>query len=321
VGEIANQWASAGAFEDFHDRLTPNTLRRHLIDLTLFTQYLAQAGIVLDAEEMFRDPNRWAGVTWGMVEGFVKWMLREGYAIGSINVRMSTVKTYCRLASKAGAISGEDYGRIALVRGYSPMHGRNADHNRAVTRKGTKKAQPVSITREHADRLKRMHDDSPQGRRDALLMCLLLDHGLRCGEIVALPHDAINLSEGTLRFYRPKVDKQQIHHLTRDSLQAAIRYFEVCSPSGKLIMGSRKNGKLVGSMSERAITDRVRVIGESAGIEGLSAHDGRHYWATAAIRGGTDVRSLQDAGGWSNPIMPLRYAEASKIANQGVKLG
>ena len=201
------------------------------------------------------------------------------------------------------------------------MHGRNADRSRGVTRKGTKKAQPVSINPTQAQTLKTMPDDSPQGRRDALLMCLLLDHGLRCGEIAALPADAINLSEGVLKFYRPKVDKEQIHRLTRDTLQAAIRYFEVCSPSERLIMGSRKNGKLVGSMGERAITDRVRVLGESVGVEGLSAHDGRHYWATSAIRGGTDVRALQDAGGWSNPIMPLRYAEASRIANQGVKLG
>ena len=35
----------------------------------------------------------------------------------------------------------------------------------------------------------------------------------------------------------------------------------------------------------------------------------------------TDIKSLQDAGGWSSPAMPLRYAETNKIANQGVKLG
>jgi hypothetical protein len=39
-----------------------------------------------------------------------------------------------------------------------------------------------------------------------------------------------------------------------------------------------------------------------------------------AIRNGTDVKSLQDAGGWSSPAMPVRYAESAAIANQGVKL-
>jgi len=86
-------------------------------------------------------------------------------------------------------------------------------------------------------------------------------------------------------------------------------------------LGSRKGGILQGAMSDRAITDRVRVLGERLGIEGLSAHDCRHYWATSAIKGGTDIKSLQDAGGWSSPAMPLRYAASGKVANKGVKLG
>jgi len=151
-------------------------------------------------------------------------------------------------------------------------------------------------------------------------MCLLLDHGLRCGEIASLTPDSISLSDGTLKFYREKVDKVQIHSLTKDTLLATIRYFQCCTPTNKLLMGSRKGGKLEGVMSERAITDRVRVLGELVGLSGLSAHDARHYWSTSAIKGGTDIKSLQDTGGWSSPAMPLSYAESNKIANHGVKL-
>ena len=57
------------------------------------------------------------------------------------------------------------------------------------------------------------------------------------------------------------------------------------------------------------------------GIEGLSAHDCRHYWATQAARNGTPIDRLQDAGGWSSVAMPMRYIEKAKIANDGVKLG
>lgn len=55
----------------------------------------------LTASDLARDPNAWRGVTWGLVEGFVKWQLRRGYSVGSVNVRLSTVKTYCKLALKA----------------------------------------------------------------------------------------------------------------------------------------------------------------------------------------------------------------------------
>ena len=83
----------------------------------------------------------------------------------------------------------------------------------------------------------------------------------------------------------------------------------------------RKDGELgEAGMSERAITARVGVLGRKLGIDGLSAHDCRHYWATKAARSGTDAFALRDAGGWSSLAMPSRYVEAAAIANSGVKL-
>ena len=91
---------------------------------------------------------------------------------------------------------------------------------------------------------------------------------------------------------------------------------------GPLLRSSRKSGKLTAAgMSVRAITERVRVLGETVGVEGLSAHDCRHYWATQAARHGTPVDRLQDAGGWASPAMPLRYVERQTVANAGVVLG
>ena len=57
------------------------------------------------------------------------------------------------------------------------------------------------------------------------------------------------------------------------------------------------------------------------GLDGLSAHDLRHYWATRAAHNGTPLDELQDAGGWASPAMLLRYVEVAKIANEGVCLG
>jgi integrase len=317
IGQIANQYAAQNAFSNYQQRLATNTLRRQQADLDVFASYLAQAGEV--REGLMINPQMWEGITHGLVEGFVEWMLQQGYAIGTVNLKLSTIKVYCKLALKAGVISSEECGQINMVTGYRHAHGRNVDQKREVTRIGDKKAVAVSISPAQARQLK-TQPDTPQGRRDAFLMCLLLDHGLRCGEVAALAPDSLNLSTGTLTFYRQKVDKTQTHQLTRDTLLAAIRYLEICKPKTKLLMGSRKGGKLEGEMSERAITDRVKTLGEAIGITGLSAHDCRHYWATSAVRNGTDIKSLQDAGGWSSPAMPLRYAESASIANKGVKL-
>jgi len=65
----------------------------------------------------------------------------------------------------------------------------------------------------------------------------------------------------------------------------------------------------------------VRTLGLAISVHGLSARDCRHHWATQAARNGTPIDRLQDAGGWASPAMPLRYVEAARIANEGVRLG
>jgi integrase len=319
LGQVANQYAARDGFTDYQSRKSHNTLKRQREDLARFVSYLEDAGISVDVDELYTRPEMWNGVTHGLVEGFIRWMLSKGYAIESVNSCLSTIKVYAKLASSAGIIPSDELALITLVHGYTHKDGLHVDQTREVTRVGDKKAQAVSISPEQAKQLKKQ-PDTPQGRRDALLMCLLLDHGLRCGEIAALTPDAINLSEGTLRFYRAKVDVKQTHDLSRDALQAAIRYFEVACPEDRLLMGSRKSGRLEGTMNERSITRRVEALGEAVGLEGLSAHDARHRWATSAIKSGTDIKALQQAGGWKSAAMPLRYAEDGQIANQGVKL-
>jgi len=149
------------------------------------------------------------------------------------------------------------------------------------------------------------------------------------GEVARLLVTDFDLKAGELKFYRPKVDKTQTHKLTPRTLAAAKAYFEQDAPSaGNLWRGSasKRDGRAAAGtlttqgLSDRAITSRVETLGKLVGAEGLSAHDCRHYWATQAARSGTPIDRLQDAGGWNSPVMPLRYVETAKIANEGVKL-
>jgi len=330
AGQVANGYASGSVFIDYQQRKSANTLRRQAADLQLFTGYLADAGI--STGKFLHDPAAWEGMTWGLVEGFVRWQLEHGYAIGSVNVRLATVKNYAKLAMKAGSITTAEYALIMTVKGYGYKEGRNIDAKRSEksmeTRRGAKKAFPVTLTAQQASMLINQ-PDSPQGRRDALLMALLLDHGLRVGEVALISVTDFDLHNRELKFYRPKVDKVQTHKFTSRTFDAAKRYFEhdvppsdsVWRASASKADGRECAGKLTTQgFSERAITKRVETLGRGIGVEGLSAHDCRHHWATQAARSGTAIDRLQDAGGWSSPVMPLRYVESAKIANEGVKL-
>jgi integrase len=326
AGEAANQAASAGLLSDYQARKSAETLRRQRADIALFTHYLQEAGVPV--AEMVRDLAIWRGVTHGLVDGFIRWQIQQGYAIGSINVRLSTIKTYCTLAARAGFIDGNHLALIQAVRGYRPAEARNVDADRqraklATRRPESKKPAPVEIAPAAADLLK-AQPDTPRGRRDRLIICLLLDHGLRVSEVADLDRGAIDLAAGLLKFYRRKVGLTQVHQLTADTWQAARAYLQDRDPLGDLANDAplfagtsrAKNGRY----STRSINDRIRSLGAPLGLKKLSPHDGRHHWATRATRAGTSTKDLQDAGGWSSPAMPLRYAASNHIANAGVKL-
>lgn len=325
----ADAAAAHHLFRDSWMRLDARTRLRHTGDLALFARYLGAvqaldpADVIGVGAHLPHQPDAWANVTWGLVTGFVAWMLQAGYAIGSVNVRLATVKRYAKLAMAAGAIPEDAYLHISALRGYGGKAATNVDASRTLCRLGAKKAAPTVITVAQVVQLKQQ-PETPLGRRDALLVCLLFDHGLRVGEVAALTVGALDLSAGTITFYREKVDLTQAHRLTADTLEAARRHLaldRVGVPSdAPLLLGSRKDGRLVGTFGARSMQDRLLQLGQRIGVDRLSPHDGRHFWATTAARAGTPITDLRDAGGWSSFEMPSRYIERTQLANEGVRL-
>ena len=151
IGALANHYAAQHAFADYQSRLDPNTLARQHDDLAHYSLYLQDAGVSVSAEELFTCPESWAGTTHGLIKGFVQWMLLDGYSIGTINIRLSTVRTYAKLAAEASVITASDLALIVQVKGYSFAQGQNVDAQRTRTRRGAKKAQPVPISPERSE--------------------------------------------------------------------------------------------------------------------------------------------------------------------------
>lgn len=326
----ADAAATAALFDDYHQRLADETQRAQQSDLQRFAMYLVRAGVDLGhlgtaAERLYGVPDAWRGISWGLVSGFVQWQRTTGFAPATLNRALSTVKVHAALAAQAGAIPADTERQIQRVRGYSAREitrlSKQAGDPTKHPRRGHKKAQAVLLTTAQARQLKQQ-PITPQGRRDALLVCLLLDHGLRVSEVVGIMPADLDLATGMLRFYRPKVVRTQTHKLTADALRAALAYVSHAPTAGPLLRASRKDGALThAGLSTRGATGRIRLLGEAIGVPQLSAHDLRHYWATAAARAGTAIDRLTDAGGWRTPMTPLtKYIEPTAVANTGVRL-
>lgn len=343
AGQAANQSAATHLLDDYRRSKAAQTLRRHSADLARFAGYLFDigqqtqthdselgSGLVASAARLAEfaadvpdvdqplDLHAWRGVSWGLVAKFKEWLLHSGYSVRTVNHSISTTRIYAEKATQAGVLDSGELAMIRTIGGYRGAEQKHVDEKRDVTRRGHKKAESILLTIGQAEQLKTNHADNPRGRRDALLMHLLLDHGLRASEVAALTVTSLDLAAEELHIYRPKTDTSSTHKLTRGTLSAARCYYEQDAPAiGPLLRGSRKGaaGRLTDQkMSTRAITGRVKTLGESIGVAGLSAHDCRHYAATylAKVKK-KDVAELMDIFGWTSPAMAVVYVEQAKV--------
>ena len=79
----------------------------------MFAAFLGQAGLILDPDALQTDPSSWYGITWGIVEGFKRWMLsianrvsraaREGGVLG-IGSKLVSEKETTMIDELAGAL-------------------------------------------------------------------------------------------------------------------------------------------------------------------------------------------------------------------------
>ena len=199
-----------------------------------------------------------------------------------------------------------------------------------VTRRSTKKRQATLLDEETGTALKQPRSQSPQAWRDALLMCLLLDHGLRASEVALLKAGDLDLDTGEMRFYRPKV-KGTAHEWTTHKLTPATRavasyyigtlYPPSLLPDGPLILATTRllkngeGGQLLGEGLNRVrLSERVAWLGKQSGLpKKLSAHDCRHTCATKMARLSYSVDELMAWFGWSSAQTAMRYVAAVDI--------
>jgi integrase len=213
--------------------------------------------------------------------------------------------------------------RIANVSGYSQKEIGRIDAKRERNRIGNKKADPNFVKRGIVAQLKGLDCQRPADYRDRVLLCLMLDHGLRVSEAAALTVACVDLNTRSLTINRLKTSTTDLHDLTEDSYTALTEYMCLIGdrpPTAPLIAGSLKSGALTGGgMSVRAINKRIGEIGQRFGIDNLSPHDLRHTAADEVVRN-NDLQTAAQWGGWSSLAMPMRYAEKRKVSNRGVKI-
>jgi len=360
-GAVANFYAEQTEFARYHQKRANNTQDRQIYDLKVFCQYLRAMGVEREATTLYScfflslfspvfvqvsapglydDPISWRGIEPGHIEGFIEWQRLQGFAVGSIKVRLSTVKKYCSLAFKVGIIPTDTHTRIKAITSYSYSEGIHIDESRRLqgipTRRGRKGAEPVSLTRQQVRRLKitkvdgssrsrkRVHDTSLE-ERDTLLIHLFTEHGFRCSEVASLNIENVDVAERKIRIWRSKTSKWYNYQMTTATYEAAQAYLATQDrSSGPLFVGY--GGKRI---HRNTLNERVKVLGIEAGItphtissqgSPVSPHGLRDRWTYDVIYAGNSLDQVQYYGGWSSSAMPLHYAKKAGVAYGPLKL-
>jgi len=179
----------------------------------------------------------------------------------------------------------------------------------------TKDLKPPKVTRKVVSTLSdaeigailNVFSTSPHDARNQTVFMLLIDTGLRIGELVNLKMDDVHMDEGYLKVMG-KGKKERIVPIGNNAQRALQRYLfrfrpKPDNPVIKNVFLSTNNKPLTESSMKLMFTR----LSHRSGVYRLHAHLCRHTFATRFLINGGDVFSLQQILGHSTLEMVRHY--------------
>lgn len=181
----------------------------------------------------------------------------------------------------------------------------------------SQKAKPVDVMdladmRALVDTVRR--DNSFDGRRDHAILRLLIDLGLRLGELASIRVDGINRE-----MYRVTVTGKtgtRVLAVERKTMEALTRYLRIRGrhrAAGRPELWLAIKGSPNGVLTHWGIRQMVERRVEQAGLTGrIYPHRFRHTWAHRWMAAGHSTQDLAHNAGWTSTAMASRYGASAQ---------
>lgn len=227
------------------------------------------------------------------IENYILSCREQGLKPTTINCRIRSIRAFFNFLEDQGVLQVNPAKGISLI-------------------KHTKPVVPT-FTEEHIRKLLEQPDLSTfAGLRDYTIMLLLIDTGVRIGELLRARREDI-VSEGGYPAYlvvrNPKSQKERVLPFSPKTQGVLKLYSEALDrlfgPDSPLF--PNQEGEPI---SIRTVQQRITAYGRKAGLTGVrvSPHTFRHTFAKFWIMEGGDVLSLQEILGHADLEMVKNYA-------------
>jgi integrase len=220
----------------------------------------------------------------------------ERLSPSTINVRMSAIRKLVGEAMRNGMIGREEADNLTDIPN--------------VRRRGTRLGN--WLTREQAKELLAVPDRSKlKGKRDYVIIALLVGCALRRRELATLNIEDIQLREGRwviidLRGKGGRIRTVAVPIWVKQGIDAWIAAAKI--EKGRLLRPLSKSGKMVGDeLGDWAVWSVVEQSSKEIGIEHFGAHDLRRTCAKLCRKNGGDLEQIKFLLGHSSIQTTERY--------------
>ena len=178
-----------------------------------------------------------------------------------------------------------------------------------------KKYLPRAISQDQVERLldAASSKDTPRGLRDRAIMELLYATGMRVSELVALDVGSVDVASASVRVFG-KGDKERIIPVYERAVQAVDAYLSkgrihlLRNPEQKALFLNQRGSRL----TRQGLWLIVKGYVKEAELKvDVTPHTLRHSFATHMLRGGADLRNVQELLGHANIATTQVYTQVS----------
>jgi integrase/recombinase XerC len=256
---------------------SPHTLRAYGEDLAQFRAYLA--------EELGRQP-RPRDVDHLLIRGFLARLHRDGKSRASTARKLATLRTFFRFLAREGIVKRNPARPLASPR--------------------LERRLPTRLSEAEVEAILAMPGDADPALRARAILELLYGTGIRCGELVGLDLDALDMAGGLVRVLG-KGSKERIVPFGRGAREALRRYLPArarARPRTPALFVNARGGRL----TDRSVRNILRARLLTAALrQRVSPHTLRHAFATHLLERGADLRAIQELLGHSSLSTTQRY--------------